>query len=290
MTETNNTCKERVSKLHENLVVAYNEGDCLGKVGEIYFDKNTCGIKGISLVAKHLEPGDKDFIEFKEIHKLGKSVVIVSSGKALKKTPKGLANSSLRTLNGIKIVTEEGEHLGEMSDVNVIEETGVVKDILVYGDRKIPVDVEKDEIHIGPDMIVVPSAYKAKITVDVPKEPEDNFESVFKSASEATRKFADTLSAAVQKMAGISKPEAEETTQPAKKTEAAAKPTPTASKPAPKKAVTKKATPAKKNAATKKAATKKAATKKTTPAKGEPSATKSTPIKKSVVVKREEAE
>ena len=325
MTKTKNTCKERISNLHENLVVGYNEGDCLGKVGEIYFDKKTCGIQGISLVAKHLEPGDKDFVKFKEIHKLGNSVVIVSSGSALEKTPKGLAKSSLRTLNGIKIVTEEGEYIGELSDVNLIEETGVVKDILIYGDRKIPVDVEKDNIHIGPDMIVIPSAYKANITALAPKEPEDNFESVFKSAGEATRKFADTLSAAVQRMAGISRPEAEENTQPAKKAEsvgkasattpkaapekpaakeaAAEKPAaekaaaekPAAKEAAPEKPAAKKAAPAKKKAATKKAATttkaatKKAAVKQATPAKGDAPDTKSAPIKKSVVVKREDS-
>lgn len=268
MTKKKNICKERISKLHGNLVVAYEEGDCLGKVGEIYFDKQTCRVEGISLASKFLDSGDKNFVAFKDIHKMGKTVVIVSSADALKKTPKRLDKSSLRTLNGIRVVTREGEHLGEMADVNVNTETGVVQDILIYGDRKIPADVEKDKIRIGPDMIVVPAAYKATITANPPVEIEDSMGDVLKSAGEATRKFTDSFSAAVQKVASLAKGEAEgkpgakKGAQDARSKPAAAKkaggtgkPPATAPQDTPKKAVTKTATPAKKKTAVKKSAT-----------------------------------
>ena len=247
MTKTKNTCRERVSTLHENLVVSYEEGDILGKVGEVYFDKRTCRIKGISVMTKFQEPGDKNFVKFEAIHKLGNSVVIVSNEESVETAPDGLVGSSLRALNGIKIVTEEGEHLGELSDVNVIAKTGVVKDILVFGDRKIPVDVEKDSISIGPHMIVVPATYKDKITVNPPKEPEGDFGDIVKSAGEATRKFADSISAAVQKMAGLTNPdESEPEAGSAKKTADAEKSAPQGS---PKKTATKKTAPAAKKAA-----------------------------------------
>ena len=247
MTKTKNTCRERVSTLHENLVISYEEGDILGKVGEVYFDKQTCQIKGISVMKKFQEPGDKNFVKFEAIHKLGNSVVIVSNEEAVEAAPEGLAGSSLRALNGLKIATEAGEHLGEMSDVNVIAETGVVQDILVFGDRKIPVEVEKDELSIGPHMIVVPASYKDKITANPPVEPEGDFGDIVKSAGEATRKFADSISAAVQKVAGLIDPdESEAEAGSAKKTADADK---SASQGSPKKTATKKTAPAAKKAA-----------------------------------------
>lgn len=291
MTKRKNTHKERISKLHENLVVSFDEGDCLGNVGEIYIDKQTCRIKGISLTSKFLEPGDKNFVKFEDILKLGNSVVIVSGEAALGMTPKGSGSSPLRILNGIKIVTQEGEHLGEMADLNVVAETGVIQDILVYGDRKIPVDVKKDQIRIGPDMIVVPAAYKGNITPCPPKESEDNFADVVKSAGEVTRKFADTLSAAVQKMAGLTKLDKAEADKDkanarskadsGKKLDGIHKSTTTASPVGAKKTATKKAKPAKKAAAAKKATT----VKKNASGTKDVSAKKSTAIKKDAPVK-----
>ena len=264
MTKRKNTCKERISTLHENLVVSFDSGDCLGNVGEIFIDKQTFRIKGISLTSKLIEPGEKDFVSFKDILKLGNSVIIVSSKAALENTPKGSESSTLRSLNGIKVVTQEGEHLGEMADANVIAESGVVQDVLMHGDKKIGVEVEKDQICIGPDMIVVPAAYKAKIASNPPLEvEEDCFGNVVKSAGEMTRKLADSFNSAFQKMAGLTMPEdnaegdkGKQDARPGadskKGTDAVGKSTATASSESPKKTATKKAEPAAKKAATKK--------------------------------------
>ncbi|NBB78139.1 MAG: hypothetical protein GVY36_01630 [Verrucomicrobia bacterium] len=274
MTNKKNICKERVSKLHGNLIVAYEEGDCLGNVGEIYFDKRTCRIKGISLASKFLEAEEKNYLKFSDIHKLGNSVVIVSSGGALSKTPKGLISSSLRVMNGIRIVTEEGEHLGEMADVNVTAETGEIRDILIYGDKRIPIDVEKDKIRIGPDMIVVPAAYKATIVANPPRESEDDFGHVVKSAGDVTRKLADSLSAAVHKLMDLTKVDDEDE---AGKDKQDARP---------KSEATKKETASKETAS----AAKSTVTKKGTTAKKAASGTKSAPSKKRTAAKKKAAD
>ena len=279
MTKIKNTYKESISELHGNLVVSFEEGDRLGNVGDVYFDKHTCGIKGISLASKLLEPEEKNFIKFKDIMKLGNSVVIISKKSALVTMPRGLEGHGLRFLKNIRIVTQEGENLGEMTDVNVIAESGIVQEIILWGDKKMEIDVAKDKIQIGPDMIVVPSAYKAKIIKYV-KQQEDTFSSVVKNAGKVTRRFADSITdsinEAVHKVSNASKPNASES----KKTGVALKGNPSekAAKKAPaekapaekapaekapaKKAPAKKA-PAKKEVAEKAAAKKKVAKKAT---------------------------
>lgn len=205
MKKTKNIYRDSISELHGNLVVSYDEGDRLGNVSDVYFDKQSCRIKGISLSSKFLGPDDKNFVKFKEIRRLGNSVVIISNQDALEKLPDGLEANSLRMLKGIRIVTQNGEHLGEMLDANVVAETGVIQDIILYGKKKIRIDVEKDKIRIGPDMIVVPAAYKANISANE-KEHEDALSNVVKTAGEVTRKFADSFNVAVQKVTAASKP------------------------------------------------------------------------------------
>lgn len=204
MTKTKDTFKESISELHGNLIVTYEEGDRLGNVGDIYFDKKSCGIKGISLSSKLLEPEAKNFIKFKDIFKLGNSVVIVSKKSAVGTMPKGLESSCLRLLKGIRLVTQDGENLGELSDVSVDEKSGTIQEVTLFGDKSIRIDVEKDKIQIGRDMIVVPSAYKANITANA-KQSEDKLSQVVKSAEKVTRRFADSINEAVHKVAAASK-------------------------------------------------------------------------------------
>jgi uncharacterized protein YrrD len=263
MTKIKNTYKENISEIHGNLVVSYEEGDRLGNVGDVYFDKQTCGIKGISLASKLLEPEEKNFIKFKDIMKLGNSVVIISKKSALVTLPKGLEGHGLRFLKSIRIVTQDGENLGEMADVNVIAESGIIQEIILWGDKKIQIDVAKDEIQIGPDMIVVPSAYKSRITKHV-KQHEDTFSNVVKNAGKVTRRFADSITdsinEAVHKVSSASKAEASEV----KSTSAAPKDSPVKKKAnkAPAKKATAKKAPAKKANAKKKTARKAPAKKK----------------------------
>lgn len=255
MTKTADTYKDSISDVHGNLVVSFEEGDCLGKVGDIYFDKATCALKGISLVPSFSEPEEKNYVKFKDILKLGNSVVIVSKKGALGKLPGGLINNCLRLLRDLKIVTQDGENLGEMSDLTVDAETGVVRELHMFGDKKIQIDVEKDKIRIGRDMIVIPVAYKERITnkpkdAGNTKQTEDPFGNVVKTAGMVTRKFADSLSEAINMVKGEFKSgeagnnEASTSKTPTPKAKKAAQKT-TAKKAPAKKAPAKKA-PAKK--------------------------------------------
>lgn len=204
MAKTKDTFKESISELYGNLIVSYEEGDRLGNVGDVYFDRKSCGIKGISASSKLLEPEEKNFIRFKDILKLGNSVVIVSKKSAVVTLPKGQESSSFRFLKGTRVVTQDGENLGELADVSVNEKSGIIQEIIFLGDKKLRIDVDKDKIQIGRDMIVVPAAYKANITVNE-KQSEDKLSHVVKSAEKVTRRFADSINDAVNKVAAASK-------------------------------------------------------------------------------------
>lgn len=202
---------ERLSTIHRNLVVSYDKGELLGHVTNVYFDKSSCSIRGLTIAPKLVKAERELFVAFKDIHRLGESVVIVSSEAGLKKTPARLEGSSLRELKRTKVATENGEHLGELLDVNVFEESGVISDVILYGSRKLKIDVEKDRISIGPDMIVVPSGYQSRI-----EAPKDSEKSRFvANAGKAARSVTESIKSAVLSVTAVKTNEADET--PAKK-------------------------------------------------------------------------
>jgi len=184
---------ERLSTIHRNLVVSYDKGELLGHVINAYFEKSSCSIKGLSIAPKLIKAERELFVSFQDIHRLGKSVVIVSSQSDLKKPPERLAGSSLRDLKKTKVATEDGEHLGELLDVNVFAKSGIISEIVLYGSKKLKIDVEKDKISIGPDMIVVPSGYQNRI--EAQKDSDKN--RLVANAGRATRSVAKSIKNAV---------------------------------------------------------------------------------------------
>lgn len=106
---------------------------------------------------------EESFVSLDSIQRLGKHVVIVSGKESLEELAQKTGGNSLRNLKGIKIVTEDGKHLGELLDVNVFSKSGVISEILLYGPRKLKIDVKRDGLSIGPDAIIVPAEYQKRI-------------------------------------------------------------------------------------------------------------------------------
>jgi len=153
--------RKKVSDLRGVLVVAYEEGVQLGKVHDIYVEKPANAVKGISFKAGLLGLEKESFVGIENIRKMGKDVVIVSSETAVTPVPEALAGSSLKALRGFKITTHEGEHLGELSDLNVIMESGKISGIILTEKKMLDIDIE--DITIGPDVIMVPADYVTHI-------------------------------------------------------------------------------------------------------------------------------
>ena len=166
--------REKLSTLHRKQIISYDEGEKLGNITNVYFDRSTCSLHGVSMTPRFNMSDEIWFIPLNAVQKLGKHVVIVSGKNNLEKLPEDIQGNSLRDLKGIKIVTEEGKHLGELLDVNVFPKSGVISEILLYGPKKLKVDVKRDELSIGPDAIIVPGKYEKRI-VNIDTATEGGF-------------------------------------------------------------------------------------------------------------------
>ena len=166
--------REKLSTLHRKLVISYDEGEKLGNITHIYFDKSTCSLKGLSLAPRFSMSEFDSYIPLKAIHRLGKNVIIISGKDDLVDLPEEIEGNSLRDLKGTKVVTEDGKHLGELLDVNIFSKSGIISEIILYGPKKLKIDVRRDDLSIGPDAIIVPSKYQKRI-VDIDTAAEGGF-------------------------------------------------------------------------------------------------------------------
>lgn len=155
--------REKLSTLHRKLVVSYDEGEKLGQVTNLYFNAATCSLSGLAIAPRFSMSEFDSYISLKAIHRLGKNVVIISGKDNLEELPDDIEGRSLRDLKGIKVVTQEGKHLGELLDVNIFSKSGIISEILLYGPKKLKVDVKRDNLSIGPDAIIVPGKYEKRI-------------------------------------------------------------------------------------------------------------------------------
>ena len=141
---------EKVSNLRGVLVVAYEEGLQLGKVSDIYIEKQTSQIKGISFKTGLLSIEKESFVNMADIRKMGKDVVIITDEAAAAPLPKEIEASSLKALKGFKITTHDGKHLGELSDLTVTMENGNISEIILSGNKIL--DIKAEDITIGEDV------------------------------------------------------------------------------------------------------------------------------------------
>jgi sporulation protein YlmC with PRC-barrel domain len=153
--------KQNVSALRGILVVAYEEGLRLGRVSEIYIQKKTKQIEGISFKRRLVGLKQESYVSLENISRLGKEVVIISSEALVKTLPAEVGEDSLKTLEGFKVTTVDGTHLGELSDLTVTKNDGKISD-LILAEGKI-IEIEAEEITIGADAIMVPVDYAARV-------------------------------------------------------------------------------------------------------------------------------
>lgn len=153
--------KVKLATLHKTLVVSLDEGLRLGRVHDVFVDRQAKRIAGISLNHGLLPTEDKLYVDLADILKIGRDVVIVAQHENARPLPEAMAPQSLRYLRGRKITTTDGACLGELSDLTVDRESGGLAELHLNDDRALEVDPA--EISIGPDVIVIPSRYTRRI-------------------------------------------------------------------------------------------------------------------------------
>jgi sporulation protein YlmC with PRC-barrel domain len=103
----------------------------------------------------------ESFVNIKDVQIVGEDVVIISNKKAVSPPPEDNQSSSLNTLKGFKITTQEGQHIGELYDLNIITEDGKIAEIILTENKRL--NIRDDEITIGDDVIMVPVDYAKRI-------------------------------------------------------------------------------------------------------------------------------
>lgn len=198
--------RENVSELRGVLVIAYEEGLQLGKVYDIYIEKEAKQIMGLSFKGGLLGLEKESFVSFENIRKLGKDVVIISSEANIKPLPKELKESGLKAMKGFKITTHDGAHIGELIDLNVIKDDGKISEFILDEGKMLNIEVE--DITIGQDVIMVPVDYAARIK-DIEEEKrsvlarvpdsETIKETVKSTVKETVGKVGDTIGRVLKK-------------------------------------------------------------------------------------------
>lgn len=204
--------KQNVSALRALQVIAYEEGLRLGKVSDIYIQKETKQIEGISFKRGLVGLEQESFVSFENIRKLGKEVVIISSEAMVKTLPEEVKKSSLKTLKGFKVTTVDGTHLGELSDLTVTKNDGKISE-LILAEGKI-VEIEVEDITIGADAIIVPVDYGSRVkqieeekgrVMPLKVDTEKVKETVKETAEKTFKKLGETVGKVLKK----TKPEVE---------------------------------------------------------------------------------
>jgi sporulation protein YlmC with PRC-barrel domain len=153
---------DNLASLQGMPVVAFDEGLRLGRVRDVFIDKRAKRIQGVSL-RSGLRLKEKDaYVELTDILKIGHDVIIVKGRDAVRPLDDDMIPNSLRHLKGFKITTRDGAWIGEVADLNVNRENGTISEMILKDDTLMEVDAE--DIALGPDVVVVPSAYLDRIT------------------------------------------------------------------------------------------------------------------------------
>jgi sporulation protein YlmC with PRC-barrel domain len=161
--------KERGTRLYGAMVIALAEGLRVGRVYEVYIDKQAKQIMGISYKAGLWGMDKEIYVGFADIQKFSRDVVIITGRDAAKELPGEVRRNGLRNMRGYKITTHAGRHIGEVADLVINREDGKIVEILLPENRKLPIDIA--QVVIGPDLILIPADRESSLA---PADPEPN--------------------------------------------------------------------------------------------------------------------
>ncbi|MEA1948958.1 MAG: PRC-barrel domain-containing protein [Thermodesulfobacteriota bacterium] len=133
---------------------------------------------------------------------MGKDVVIISNETVVKPLPEKLKESGLKEMKGFKVTTHDGEHIGELIDLNVIKDDGKITELIM--DEGKMLEIKVDDITIGPDVIMVPVNYAACVK-DIEEEKSGllaripGSETVKDTVKGTVEKVSDTIGRVLKK-------------------------------------------------------------------------------------------
>ena len=142
----------RISKLKGQRVLARSTAQLIGSIGQLLVEPATarvvaCGVEGVV--------GKATVLPWSSISTIGPDAVMVESAEQLTEPDaksQGFV-TDLFALNGRPLLTEHGDSIGRLEDVEVDEASGRVVSLHVAG-MSIPLD---RFVSLGPDAVIVPA-------------------------------------------------------------------------------------------------------------------------------------
>jgi sporulation protein YlmC with PRC-barrel domain len=151
------------------MVITMAEGLRVGRVYEVFIDRPAKRIMGISYKAGILGVDKEIYVDFADIHKFSRDVVIIAGRNVAGELPGGMNRNGLRRMRGYKVTTHEGKHVGEVSDLVLSREDGKIVEILLSDNRKL--QLAMTQVVMGPDLILIPTGGESALA---PADPEPN--------------------------------------------------------------------------------------------------------------------
>lgn len=152
---------EQVSEAVGYAVIAHKEGAQLGDVSHVFFDIETKCISGMTSRKKTFAP--ESWFGVDQIEVMGKDVILLKSEASLTPVGKGgvVKGNSLKEMRGMRVVTTDGKLLGTLVDLEVQGKNWMISELWLSDKQRLP--VVGADIVIGPDQIIVPAHYDAKV-------------------------------------------------------------------------------------------------------------------------------
>jgi sporulation protein YlmC with PRC-barrel domain len=154
---------DTVSEIRGVDVITGDEGANLGSVSHIYIDPETKKLS--ALFFKNRKNGKVSYVANEHISLVGEDVVVIQD-RARAMALEGQVQEQelgrrLRKLRGMVVTTDEGKNLGKLEDFEHDRETRLLSRLHLDEGRTLP--IEADRVTIGPDTIIVPAEYTARV-------------------------------------------------------------------------------------------------------------------------------
>jgi sporulation protein YlmC with PRC-barrel domain len=175
------TQTDQVSETIGYSVIAHKEGAHLGGVVHVFFDPDSKSISGMTLRSKTF--GKESWFGVEEIETFGKDVILLKSEASLIPLAKSgvIKGKSLKEMRGMRVVTAEGKLLGTLDDLEVRGDDWTISEL--YLDKNLRLSVERAELKIGPDQIMVASGSGDRV-VEGPKDSPGILRRIFSKKAE----------------------------------------------------------------------------------------------------------
>lgn len=132
-------------------VITYNEGVKIGGVQEVFIDRETKKLAGLSVKSGTLWQGETRWLPVENIKKIGEDVIFIPKEEAaLKENPAG---DSLNSLLGMTVDSKDGKRLGKLTNILINKSSGEIKALCLASQEK--VEIDRQELVLGKDLILV---------------------------------------------------------------------------------------------------------------------------------------